>query len=142
MPLIPYKNNMPALNAKQQAELGDAFLALAQSVGNYRMQHRATLTRAQNRQLQDLHLSLLEYSDGLYTASAKVVIKEVEKSLDAIKGIAAQLLQTYHRLDSVQKAIDVAAAAVNLGGSLLAKDPQALLKAIITLADKWDKGNR
>lgn len=118
-------------------ELGDCFLSFAQSVGNYRMENRASLSRSQYRQIKDLHLALLHYADDLYTTSATLVMNEVKTSLDQIKKITSQINRTYTKLQKIQKAIDVAAAGVALAASVFSKNPLAIIDAINGLANEW-----
>lgn len=133
---------MPQLNSRQIRELGDAFLAFAQGVGNYRMENAENLTPAQHQRIRDFHWTLLNYADDLYTTSAILVMNEVRASLDNIRQVTADIHKTYQKLKAVQKAIDVAGAGVTLGAALFSKNPQAIADAIQGLADAWKKGKK
>lgn len=133
---------MPQLTAKQIKELGDAFLAFAQGVGNYRMANADKLTPSQHQKIRDFHWTLLNHADDLYTTSAILVMNEVKDSLEKIRNITIGINKTYQALKSVQKALDVAAAGVTLGAALFSKNPQAIADAIQGLADAWKKGNK
>jgi molecular chaperone GrpE (heat shock protein) len=132
---------MPTLTSQQLTELGNNFLAFAQAVENYRIENSGTLTKAQNQQIKDFHETLLNYADDLYATSAKVVVNDVQSSLDTIKNVTTQINQTYHNLRKVQKAIDVAAAGVTLGAAIFNKNPQAIGDAISGLVDAWNANN-
>jgi ABC-type dipeptide/oligopeptide/nickel transport system ATPase subunit len=127
---------MAALTSKQLTQLGDSFLSFAQLVGNYRMQNRAAMSKTQNEKISALHHELLDQADEFYTSSAKLVMDDVKVSLEKIKEITSHINESYSKLKKIQKAIDIAAAAVNLGGKLLTKDPAAVIKAIKELEEE------
>ncbi|HWJ28436.1 MAG TPA: hypothetical protein VNS32_17955 [Flavisolibacter sp.] len=129
---------MSQLTSQQLSQLGDNFLVFAQAVGNYRIENSGTLTKAQNQQIKDFHWTLLNYADDLFTTSAKVIVNDVQSSLDTIKNVTSQINQTYHNLTKVQKAINVAAAGVTLGAAIFSKNPQAIGDAISELLDAWN----
>ncbi len=128
---------MPKLNSQQLSDLGDSFLAFAQAVGNYRMENSGLLTKAQNQQIKDFHWTLLHYADNMFTTSAKLIIEDVEASLETIRDVTGQINQTYHNLRKVQKAIVVAAAGVTLGAAIFSKNPQAIVDGIAELVNSW-----
>ncbi|HYC38971.1 MAG TPA: hypothetical protein VEB63_00670 [Chitinophagaceae bacterium] len=128
---------MPTLTSQQLSELGDRFLALAQGVGNFRMQQRAALSRLEHQQLRDLHWTLLNYADDLYTTSARLVMDEVEASLARVKSLTSRIQRTFKNVRRVQKLIDLAAAAITLGGAIFSKNPKAILDAIAALEKRW-----
>lgn len=130
---------MANLTSKQLTELGDSFLSFAQSVGNYRMENRATLTRSQNQEIKELHHSLLDHADELFTTSAKLIMTEVRDSLDTIKKITGEIANDYNKLKKIQMAIDVAAAGVTLAAALFSKNPKEILTAVSGLVESWKK---
>ncbi|MBE7169431.1 MAG: hypothetical protein INR73_02510 [Williamsia sp.] len=126
---------MSTLDARQLNELANSFLAFAQAVGDYRYEN--TLTPAENRELSDLQWTLLNYSDDLFTTSAVLVMNDVADSLATIDEITKDINKTYRKLRNIQKAINVAGAAVTLGAALFSKNPQAVGKAIGGLVKTW-----
>ncbi|HEY0271925.1 MAG TPA: hypothetical protein VGC22_02015 [Chitinophaga sp.] len=128
---------MASLTAKQLTELANDFLGMAQSVGDYRYLHFGKLTKAQNKQFSDLHWSLLNYADDLFTQSATVVMDDVENTLAQIKTLSQEMTVTYKQLARVQKAIDVASAAVTLGAAIFSKNPLAVISAVDELLNAW-----
>lgn len=124
---------MAALTAKQLTELANDFLGMAQAVGDYRYQNFGKLTKAQNKQLSDLHWNLLNYSEDLFTQSAIFVLDDVEGSLGQIKTISAQMTETYKQLGKIQKVIDISAAAATLGAAIFSKNPVAIAGALEAL---------
>jgi hypothetical protein len=127
---------MPALTQKQLEELGHQFLALAQAVGNFR--YTKKLSRQANKNLSDLHWTLLNYSDDLYTASAKIALSNVDKSLEKIAVITRGMHRSLAQIKYVQKAIDVATAAATLGATLFSKNILAINEALDKLVKEWE----
>ena len=128
---------MASLSANQLTALGDHFLLFAQSVGNYRYVNSGKLTTAQNLNIKEAHLKLLDYADSFYTASATVIVNDVEGSLDTINTITKQINDTYQFLTKIQKALDVAAAGIALAEALFSQNPQAVADAVDGLVNVW-----
>ncbi|WP_445915309.1 hypothetical protein, partial [Flavobacterium sp.] len=103
---------MANLTSQQANELANNFLALAQAIGDYRYQNFDTLSKPQNQKISDLHLSILNYADDLYTLSATLVMDDVQTSLTSIGAVTTQIKATYKTLQNVQKAINVAESVV------------------------------
>jgi hypothetical protein len=129
---------MAKLTAQQANELANNFLAVAQAIGDYRYRNFDTLTKQQNQKIRDLHWSILNYADDLYTLSATLVMNNVQTSLTSIGAVTTQIHTTYKTLQNVQKAINVAASVVTLGASILSKNPQAIADSISGLVDTWN----
>ncbi len=130
---------MAILTVKEANELANNFLALAQAIGDYRYQNFNILTKQQNQKMRDLHWSILNYADDLYTLSASLVIIDVKTSLTSISTITLKIQKTYKTLQNVQKAINVAVSVVTLGASILSKNPLAIADSISGLDDIWNK---
>ena len=126
---------MAKLTVKQANELANNFLGLAQSIGDYRYQNK--LPRLQNQKIKDLHWSVLNFADDLYTLSATLMMDDVEQSLSTIGSITKELQAAYKKLQNVQKAINVAASIVTLGSSILSKNPQAIKESLSILVSVW-----
>uniref|UniRef100_UPI004048E60F hypothetical protein n=2 Tax=Flavobacterium sp. TaxID=239 RepID=UPI004048E60F len=129
---------MANLTSQQANELANNFLALAQAIGDYRYQNFDTLSKPQNQKISDLHLSILNYADDLYTLSATLVMDDVQTSLTSIGAVTTQIKATYKTLQNVQKAINVAESVVTLGASILSNNPQAIADSIGGLVDTWN----
>ena len=117
--------------------MGDHFLLFAQSVGNYRYVNSGKLTTIQNQKIKEAHRKLLDYADDFYTASATVIVNDVEGSLDTINTITEQINDTYQFLTKIQKALDVAAAGIVLAEALFSKNPLAVADAVGGLVKVW-----
>ncbi len=130
---------MAQLTAEQANALANDFLAMAQAIGDYRYNYFNTLTDDQKQRIKDLHWTLLNYADDLYTQSAILVMNNVKDALTQITTISTEIRKSYQALQNVQKAIDVATAAATLGAAFMSKSPQAVAKALQELEDSWNK---
>jgi hypothetical protein len=128
---------MAQLTAEQVNALANDFLAVAQAIGDYRYQHFYTLTSEQQQKIRDLHWTILNYADDLYTQSAVLVMNNVQASLEKIDAVTGEIKKSYQKLKNIQKAIDVATAAATLGAALMSKSPQAVAKALEELEASW-----
>lgn len=117
---------MANLTPEQVNELGDIFLDLAQSIGNYRRKNNKSLTEYDKKILRESHKRTLDYSDDLYTISATLVMGDVENSLNKLDFITEKIKITYKVLEDVQKAIDIATSIVTLGASIFSLNGQAI----------------
>lgn len=126
---------MAKLTARQANELANNFLGLAQAIGDFR--YCTILPKPQNQKIKDLHWSVLNYADDLYTLSATLVMDDVDKSLSTIAAITTEIQATYKTLQNVQKAINVASSIVTLGSSILSTNIQAIKEALSDLVSVW-----
>ena len=118
---------MANLNAKQVNELANHFLAMAQSIGNYRFKHHESLSDDDKKLLRESHKRTLDYSDDLYTISATLVMDDVEESLAEIELITIEIDVKYKTLQDIQKAINIATSVVTLGASIFSLNAQAII---------------
>ena len=128
---------MANLTAQQVNDIADYLSAMAQVVGEYRYENFENLSASQNQQMKDLKASIVDIADRLYTLSATLVMDDVQEFLAAIDKVTNEMKDTYKTLQNIQKAINVAAAVVTLGSSILSGKPQAIGQSINDLANTW-----
>ncbi|MCL5127198.1 hypothetical protein [Algibacter sp. L4_22] len=126
---------MAKLTSKQVNELANKFLALAQSMGDYRILNFDNLTKLQNKKLRETHRKTLDYSDDLFTMSATFVMDDVTASLETLDGITEKINKSYKDLQDVQKAIDISTHVVTLGASIFTFNTQAIVDSLGNLKD-------
>lgn len=124
---------MDNLTSQQANALANDFSSLAQALSDYRHQNFDNLSELQSQTIKDLHESILDHADRLLTLSATLVMEDVQTSLTSIKDITGQIKDTYQTLQNIQKAIDIATSVVNLGASIISKNPQAIAGSIDNL---------
>lgn len=126
---------MAKLTSTQVNELADNFLALAQSIGDYRYSNNKSLNEAQKKILRESHHRVINYSDDLYTISASLVMDDVSDSLAKLNAITEDIKASYKSLENVQKAINIATSVVTLGASIFSLSPQAIIGSLGNLKE-------
>jgi hypothetical protein len=129
---------MAKLSSQQAHELAGNFLALALAVGDFRYANWGSLPKPDDRKLADLQWSILNAGEDMLASSATLVMEDVKDSLKRIKSITGQISDTIKSLKDVQKVIDVAAAIVNLGNDVLARNTKGILVGIGALEKSWN----
>lgn len=128
---------MSKLTSVQANALANDFLGLAQAIGDFRYDNWNTLSKPQNQQLSNLQWSILNYGEDILALSTTLVMDDVQTSLDKINGITVEIRSTIQLLKNIQKAINVAAAIVTLGGAVISKDPASVNTALQGMIDSW-----
>ena len=126
---------MRKLTSKQINTLANNFLALAQSLGDYRYKNFDSLTKIQNKKLRESHKRTLDYSDDLYTMSATLVMSDAENLLSKLDTITKKIKKTYKSIEDIQKVIDIATSVVTLGASIFSLNPQAIIDSLGNLKE-------
>jgi archaellum component FlaC len=126
---------MTKLTSKQINEVANNFLALAQTIGDFRYMNYDTLTKTQNKNLRESHKRTLNYSDDLYTISASLVMDDVHNSLAKLESITKKIKKLYKSLEDIHKIINVATSVVTLGASIFSLNPQAISESISKLSE-------
>jgi hypothetical protein len=128
---------MAQLTSQQSAVLAENFLELAEAVGNYRMEHWETLSDEERKEMKAYQYSLLNYSDEMSTNAARLVMNDIEDSLDTLRDVTQQIKKDYGKLQKIHKVIHIAAASVALGAAIFSKQPQAIQHSMKNLVSKW-----
>ena len=128
---------MAQLTAQQANELADNFSVMAQAIEEYRQHNFDILSKPENKEIKDLHLSALNYADELYTLSATLtlVMDNVKSSLCSIEEVTNHIKDTCTTLQNVQKAINIASSVVTLGAAILSKNTKTITDSIKGLVD-------
>jgi len=128
---------MANLTAIQANALANNFLGLGQAIGDFRYDNWNELSQPQNQQLSNLQWSILNYGEDILALSTTLVMDDVQTSLDKINNITVEIKATIQQLKNIQKAINVAAAIVTLGGAVISKSPSSIGSALQGMIDSW-----
>ncbi len=115
--------------------LSKSFHDMAVTVGNYRFDHWDQLTSAQRSRLESEQWTLLNTSSDLNAQSVLLKIQAMESELQTLQGAAAAMTSVANKLDSIKKALTVAASAVAFGASLYMAGSTMNLDAAIAAAN-------
>ncbi len=121
------------LTKDQAIELAKHYSGMAMSVAKYRYEHWNELSPTRRQELSDQHWSLANDSDDFIKLSSSLIMDDAQRDLNKIKSLTAQIIETIDNLKAVQKLIDIIAAVLELGGSIIAKDPSSIIKKIKSL---------
>lgn len=128
---------MANLTSIQANALSNDFLGLGQAIGDFRYNNWNELSQPQNQQLGNLQWSILNYGEDILALSTTLVMDDVQTSLDKINNITVEIKATMQQLKNIQKAINVAAAIVTLGGAVISKSPSSIGSALQEMIDSW-----
>lgn len=129
---------MANLTADQANELAHNFLKLAQGIGDFRIANRHRLSPGDNQSLANWQWSIMNYGEDILAFSTTLVMNDVQSSLKIINDTTVQIKETIQHLENIQKGINVAAAVVTLGASIISKNPKAIADAIGGIVDAWN----
>ena len=128
---------MAKLTSQQANELANNFLGLAQAIGDFRYNNWFSLSKSENQMLGSLQWSILNSGEDILALSTILVMDDVQASLDKINNITTQIKSNIHALKDIQKGIDIAAAIVTLGASVISRNIQSINDAIAGVAEAW-----
>lgn len=128
---------MAKLTAQQANDLANNFLGLAQAIGDYRFDNWNTLSKTENQKLGNFQWSILSYGEDILALSTALVMDDVQDSLAQINNVTLEIKETIKSLNQLQKAINVAASIVSLGGAIVSKNPQAIVAGIQGVRETW-----
>jgi hypothetical protein len=126
---------MATLTSQQATDLANDFLALARAIGDFRYKNWYALSKEEKQELADLKNSILKSGEDILALSASLVMDDVQASLEQINNLTSQIKETIENLHNIQKCINVAAAIVTLGTSIISRDPKSVMDAINGLTD-------
>ena len=128
---------MAKLTSKQANELANNFLGLAQAIGDFRYNNWTKLSKDENQRLGNFQWSILNNGEDILALSTTLVMDDVQDSLSQINDVTMQIKGSIDKLENVQKGINIAAAIVTLGSSIISKNPKSVVKAIKGVIDSW-----
>lgn len=118
-----------AITKEQARALAEAFHQASRDIGSYRFANWGSLSAAQRRTLEDAEWDLLNFSSLLVTTAVGIALTDMEADLEALNGATSKARKAIAKIQAVRDMIEVATAAVILGGAILSRDPNAILSA-------------
>lgn len=128
---------MPLLTLQEADTLASDFLALAQTIGEYRHKHWNQLSKSDNLSLGELQTGLLNASDEMTYEATSLIIDDVHDSLITIKEISEEIRRSVDNIEKVQNVIYIATSLVALGAAIVNKDPESIEASIHQLVNDW-----
>ena len=133
---------MPNLNSAQAEELAKHYAGLSLSTAKYRFNNWDKLTEAKRKQLSEQSAELGKQSDQCIKLAATLIMEDVKADLAKIKIITNEIQTTIEKISSVQKVVNVIAAALDLGAAIISKVPLDIVKKIEDLNKAWNNASK
>jgi hypothetical protein len=130
---------MERITAHEVNELATRFLTLGSVLGQFRRENYSQLSPTQNQVLEELCTKILKEANDNFTWSSQLVLEDADSSLMALGRVTEQIKATLNSLKDIQYAIDVASSVVALGGSILDRNPKAILRSLQSLESRSAK---
>ncbi|MEJ7738811.1 MAG: hypothetical protein WKF97_15405 [Chitinophagaceae bacterium] len=130
---------MPELTSGQAKDLARQFLSLGQSINKYRIDNWDNQTSEERKILSDLHWKIINYVDDFTSLSTTLILEDAEGDLENLQTVTTDIKKSVHRIEMVQKVINVAAAVVAVGAAIVARDPKTIGKEMIGLSKAWNE---
>ncbi len=127
--------HMDKLTEDDAFELGNQLRDAAIALGDWRIGHRAALSRVEWNQLDEQEIRLLNAASGLYTSAIGLVLADTGASLKRLKAGVAHARSAVDRIAALKQALDLASALILLASAIYSGNAAAVPAAIIALED-------
>jgi hypothetical protein len=106
---------MDKLTADDAFELGNTLRSTAIAIGDWRIENRASLTRAQWDALDDQEITLLNAASDLHTRAIGLVLTDAQPGLAQLRSSARKARAAVRRIQTVKQALELVSAVILLG---------------------------
>ena len=118
-----------ALNADDAKELADRFLEAATAIDKFLDDNWTTIDRADYETMSESAKTLLRVCSFMTTVAVGLSIDRMQDDAAQLKQVTAKAKESLARLQSVRRAMRVAAGMVDLATAIMSKDPGGIFKA-------------
>lgn len=118
------------LTAAQAQELAQEFHDVAAAIGAYRLSQVNMLTDVQQYQLQNQQLQCIQYSTTFVTAGLFAQQTDLAATLQTIKQQTTVAQKAISTINTVDKVLQIVAAAAVLGASIASMNPSAVASGV------------
>jgi hypothetical protein len=126
---------MPKLTSAQAFALAQGFHDVSVEIGNFRFRQGDTLSSTQRKRLEDLQFDVLNASTMFNALSLSLELDELQETLDRVGMATVRMKNAIKKINSVQRVIKIATAAVTLGAAVVSMNPGAIIDAVSGVAD-------
>lgn len=126
---------MANLTAQQARDLANSFYELSKKLGDYRFGNWDNLTPSQRTKLENIQWTLMNYSSDFTAVAISQTVAELQNTLKNISDATDKMKKAIGNIQSIDKILKVAAAAVTLGASIATGNPIAIVKGLEGVAD-------
>jgi len=126
---------MAKLTSEQALALAQSFHDLSVEVGNFRFRQGDDLSSSERRRLEDLQFDLLNNSTQFNAISLAMELDTLQETVDRVGAATVRMKKAIKRLETVQRVVKIATAAVTLGAAVVSMNPGAIIGALSGVAD-------
>lgn len=126
---------MDKLTEDDAFELGNRLRDAAIALGDWRIRHRAELSRAQWNQLDEQEIRLLNTASSLHASAIGLVLTDSAAPLERLQAGIACARMALDRIGTLKQALDLASALIFLAGAIYSGNAAAIPAAIVALED-------
>lgn len=128
-----------SITNEEARKIADEFLGSAEAIDKFLDDNFQTIDRAYYETLSEEAKTLLRVSSFLTTKIVGMAIKDMKQPGETLENVVVKAKDKLKTLKNVGVVIRVVAAIVNLGTSLLLKEPGAIIKSVNDLVTVVEK---
>ena len=126
---------MDKLSSDDAFDLGNQFRDAAIALGDWRIQHRASLSKAEWDELDNQEILLLNAASSLYTSAIGLVLADSQLAFERLQSSIKEGKAAVKHITTLKQALDLASALVLLAGAVYSGNAASLPSAIVALED-------
>jgi hypothetical protein len=127
------------ITSDQALEIARLFHNASKKVGDYRINNYKKLSEEELQELENYQWDLLNYSSSFITKAVGIILKDMEVDLSAIIAATQEATQVVQRINEVKEVIGVITVLVELGGAIISRDPEAIVKKAVQVVEAAKK---
>jgi len=122
------------ITAEQAVDLARSFHSACVQVGLYRFENYSTMSKAEREAIERSQWDLLNASMDMTTRAVGLRLDEIGQSVVGLNTAVKRATTAIKTIESVKKAINIAAVVVDLSLAIMSKNPQGVLQSVSKLA--------
>lgn len=126
---------MEKLTPDDAFELGNLFRDAAITLGNWRIENRASLTPSQWTELDDREITLLNAASSIYTNAIGLVLAESRTPLARLQSSVKKAKSAMRRIAIFKQALDLASALILFAGAVTSGNVAGIPASVVALED-------
>lgn len=126
---------MNRLHADDAFELGNQFRDTAMALGDWRIEHRAVLTKAQWDELDEQEIRLLNMASRIYTSAIDLVLLDSQMEVVQLRSSVKAARSAVQHIATLKEALDLASALILFAAAVSSGNSAAIPAAIVAVND-------
>ncbi|SET25692.1 hypothetical protein SAMN05216412_104188 [Nitrosospira multiformis] len=126
---------MDKLSFDDAFELGNQFRDAAIALGDWRIQHRGSLSKAEWDELDSQEILLLNTASSLYTSAIGLALADGQLAMERLRMSVKEAKAAVKHITALKQALDLASALVLLAGAVYSGNAASIPSAIVALED-------